>query len=173
MPMFMCRIVRRYKNNLHFHPPPKVLVVMTNKPEKISSVYTKNSQLSKLSQRAQQLNQLNYILQQVMPAQFSAHCHLANIHDQTLVIHTDNASYASLLRFQASTLCTALSEHLPQPVSKLEVKVKPPLAPKQTDTSTTITLSNDAADALTQTADSMEEGLLKEALQKLAKRRKK
>jgi len=146
---------------------------MTNKPERISAVCTKNSRLNQLSQRAQQLNQLNYILQQVMPPQFSAHCHLANIHDQTLVVHTDNATYASLLRFQANTLCKALSEHLSQDVNKLEVKVKPPVSLKQTDSSSTISLPDDAADALKQTADSMEDGALKTALEKLAKRREK
>jgi len=146
---------------------------MTNKPERISAVCTKSSRLNQLSQRAQKLNQLNYILQQVMPPQFSAHCHLANIHDQTLVVHTDNASYASLLRFQANTLCKALSEHLPQAVTKLEVKVKPPTKLKQTVSSSTLSLPKDAAEALEQTAGAMEEGALKTALEKLAKRRKK
>jgi len=146
---------------------------MTNKPERISAVCTKSSRLNQLSQRAQKLNQLNYILQQVMPPQFSAHCHLANIHNQTLVVHTDNATYASLLRFQANTLCKALSEHLSQAVNKLEVKVKPPIKLKQTDSSPTLFLPKDAAEALEQTADAMEDGALKTALEKLAKRRKK
>ena len=146
---------------------------MTNKPERISAVCTKNSRLKQLSQRAQELNQLNYILQQVMPPQFSAHCHLANIHDQTVIIHTDNASYASLLRFQANTLCQALSEHLPHSVSKLNVKVKLPITLKQTDNLPSISLPDDAADALTQTADAMEDGALKTALKNLAKRRQK
>jgi len=144
---------------------------MTKKPERINAIYTSSRQLNKLSQRAQQLNQLNYILQQVMPAQFSAHCQLANINQQTLVVHTDNASYASLLRFQAKTICSALSEHLPQPVTKLELKVRPLTTPKKIDDSVSISLPDDAADALVQTANSMEEGSLKTALENLAKRR--
>jgi len=146
---------------------------MTNKPQRISAVCTQNSRLNKLTQRAQKLNQLNYILQQVMPPQFSAHCHLANIHDQTLVVHTDNANYASLLRFQAKTLCQSLSKHLPQPVTKLEVKVKPPQPLRQTQNETTISLPDEAADALKQTAESIEDGPLKLALERLAKRRQK
>lgn len=144
---------------------------MTKKLERISTVCTKNNQLSKLSQRAQQLNQLNYILQQVMPPQFSAHCHLANVSEQTIIIHTDNANYASLLRFQAATLCKALSEHLPSPVSKLDVKVRPKVTLSEQTNSSSLSLSDDAATSLQQTADSLEEGPLKTALNKLAKRR--
>lgn len=143
---------------------------MTNKPERISSVCTKNSQLSKLSQRAQQLNQLNYILQQVMPPQFSAHCYLANVSEQTLIIHTDNANYASLLRFHAATLCKALSEHLPNAVSKLDVKVRPKFTLSEQTNSSAASLSDKAATSLQQTADSLEDGPLKTALNKLAKR---
>jgi len=146
---------------------------MTNRPERINAVCSSNSQLNRLSQRAQQLNQLNYVLQQVMPPQFSAHCQLANINQQTLVVHTDNASYASLLRFQAKTICSALSEHLSQPVTKLELKVRPLITPKQSDDSASIVLSDDAAKTLSQTASSMEEGSLKTALENLAKRRQK
>ena len=146
---------------------------MSNKPEPVSTVCSKNNQLSRLAKRARYLSQLNYILQQVMPPQFSAHCQLANINEQTLIVHTDNASYASLLRFQANTLCKALSEHLPQPVTKLDVKVRPKDAPIRTHTESTISLPKDAADALEQTAEIMEEGPLKSALQRLAQRRAK
>jgi len=144
---------------------------MSKKPEQVSTVCSNNNQLSRLSKRARYLSQLNYILQQVMPPQFSAHCQLANISEQTLIVHTDNASYASLLRFQANTLCKALSEHLTQPVTKLEVKVRPKFSPIKTEITSTISLPKDAADALEQTAETMEEGPLKAALQRLAERR--
>jgi hypothetical protein len=143
---------------------------MTNKPEKVSLVYKQNSQLYKIAQRAQKLNHLNYIVQQVMPPQFSAHCLLANINNQTIVIHTDNASYASLLRFQASTLCKVISEHTSQNVTKLEVKVKPSFQAIQPINPRHISLPSNAADSLTQTADNMDDGPLKTALQKLAQR---
>jgi len=146
---------------------------MTNKPEKVSLVYKKNSQLYKIAQRAQELNHLNFILQQVMPPQFAAHCLLANINNQTIIIHTDNATYASLLRFQASTLCKAISEHTAQTVTKLEVKVKPSFQGIQPAHSPQISLTSNAADSLRQTLESLEDGPLKTALQKLAQRSKK
>tara|TARA_R110002049_G_scaffold275438_4_gene453518 strand:- start:109 stop:552 length:444 start_codon:yes stop_codon:yes gene_type:complete len=146
---------------------------MTNKPEKVSLVYKQNSQLYKIAQRAQKLNHLNFILQQVMPPQFAAHCLLANINDQTIIVHTDNATYASLLRFQASTLCKAISEHTSQDITKLEVKVKPSFQAIQPNNTKPISLPNNAAISLSQTADSLDDGPLKIALQKLAQRRNK
>lgn len=143
---------------------------MTNKPEKVSLICKQNSQLDKIAQRAQKLTHLNFILQHVMSPQFSAHCLLANINNQTIIIHTDNASYASLLRFQASTLCKTISEHTSQNVTKLEIKVKPSFQAIQPNNATSISLPSHAADSLSQTADSLDDGPLKIALQKLAQR---
>lgn len=143
---------------------------MTNKPEKVSLVCKQNSQLNNIAQRAQKLNHLNFILQQVMPPQFSAHCQLANINNQTIIIHTDNASYASLLRFQATTLCKVISEHTSQNVTKLEVKVKPSFQAIQPNNANPISLPTNAATSLSQTADSLDDGPLKTSLQKLAQR---
>ena len=143
---------------------------MTNKPEKVSLVCKQNSQLHNIALRAQKLNHLNFILQQIMPPQFSAHCQLANISNQTIIIHTDNASYASLLRFQAKTLCKAVSEHTSQNVTKLEVKVKPSFQAIQPSNTNPISLPTNAATSLSQTADGLEDGPLKTSLQKLAQR---
>jgi hypothetical protein len=144
---------------------------MANKPERINAVCEQNSQLNHLTQRVQQLNQLNLVLQQTLPIQFSSHCHLANVSAEHIIIHTDNASYASLLRFQAPAICKTLSEYLPQAVNKLEVKVRPnsPILSSST-TNTSLTLPARAAESLQQTADSIENGALKTALEKLAQR---
>jgi len=143
---------------------------MANKLKHINAVCEQNSQLNHLTQRVQRLNQLNIVMQQVLPIQFSSHCHLANVTADHIIIHTDNASYASLLRFQAPVLCKTLSEHLPQPVSKLEVKVRPNITPLSIESNTTINLPIKAAESLQQTADSIEAGSLKTALEKLAQR---
>lgn len=145
-------------------------MAMTNKPESIETVCSQNTQLKSLIQRARQLNQLNIILQQALPVQFVNHCHLANISDKSIIVHTDNANFASLIRFQAASLCKALSEYLPHPVSKLEVKVKPTFLPLSPHTSANINLSAGAANALKYTAQTIEEGALKTAMEKLAKR---
>ena len=143
---------------------------MTRQPERIDSVCQQNSMLHKLSQRARFLAELNHILQQTLPTQFSAHCRLANISNETLIIHTDNASYASLIRFQTPVLCKTLSTELNVIIKKIEVKVRPFYIPLQDGHSSAISLSRTAATSLQQTALSIDNEPLKAALEKLAKR---
>lgn len=143
---------------------------MANKPERINAVCEQSSQLNQLTRRAQQLNQLNIIMQQALPIQFASHCHLANVTAEHIIIHTDNASFASLLRFQAPVLCKTLSEHLPQAINKLEVKVRPYPPYLSSAITTPLTLPAHAAKSLQQTADTIENGALKTSLEKLAQR---
>lgn len=145
---------------------------MTTKPEKINSINTKNNLLRHLSQRSKQLAELNVIFQQLIPAQFVAHCSLSNINENTLVIHADNANYASLLRFQSDVLCKGFSKYLPQIITKVDVKVRPKLPPFTTNTILKSSLSPCAATTLLQFADNFEEGALKVSIEKLAQRQK-
>ena len=118
---------------------------MSNKPERISTICRQHDKLKQFSDRVHQLNQLNLILQNALPLQFANHCQLANVSNDTIIIHTDNAAYASLLRFQAPVLCKTLSSHLNQPVLKLEVKVRPIHNTKATTTQRHAGLSTSTA----------------------------
>ncbi len=143
---------------------------MTKQPEQIRSICQQNSTLHQLLQRTQRLEQLNYLLQQALPSQFSAHCRLANISGSTLIIHTDNASYASLIRFQSPAIIKSLSTELDLIITHINVKVKPLYMPLQSHPSHSISLPTSAVTALQQTAQSIEEGPLKKSLENLAKR---
>ncbi|NQY27138.1 MAG: DUF721 domain-containing protein [Piscirickettsiaceae bacterium] len=143
---------------------------MTKQPENIRSIFQQNSALHQLSQRSQHLEQLNYLLKQALPSQFSAHCRLANMNNGTLIIHTDNASYASLIRFQAPVIIKTLSTELKIEIAHLDVKVRPIHTPLQSQPTHNITLPSSAARALQQTAGSLEDGPLKDSLEKLSKR---
>jgi len=143
------------------------------KPDRIDAVCKKNNYLQGLIKRAQWLNSLNIILQQALPTSFSAHCRLVNVHDDVLVVHTDNASHASLLRFQAKTLCKTFSDQCNTQFNKLEVKVRPMAGREYTDTNSSkrtnsLKLPAQAADTLKITAASVDDDNLKQALNKLA-----
>ncbi|MGY8866265.1 MAG: DUF721 domain-containing protein [Methylophagaceae bacterium] len=144
---------------------------MPREPKAINNIFKSNTALSKIAKQAQLLNRLNHTFQQSLPAQFSAHCKLANIKGDTLVIHTDNASYSSLLRFQSPLLCKILSRELETDIKILEVKVRPHFVSFKDQPSNPISLSESAATSLRQTADNMDEGPLKIALEKLAARK--
>lgn len=143
---------------------------MSQKPERLEQVYKQNSHFKWLSARARQLDKLNIILQKSLPLQFVNHCRLANISADRVIIHTDKATFASLLRFQAPQLCKALSAHLPEPVSRLEVKVRPLTTINRPDSENNIHLSTKTAALIESTAADIEDGPLKTALSKLAKR---
>jgi hypothetical protein len=143
---------------------------MRRQPKPINSIFKNHSALSKINQRTQLLDRLNHAFQQSLPAQFSAHCKLANINGKTLVVHTDNASYSSLLRFQAPALCRTLSQELALDITTLEVKVRPSFVHFENQPSNPISLPKSAATALQQTAENMDDGPLKAALEKLARR---
>lgn len=143
---------------------------MAKQPEQINSICQHNAMLAKLAQHAQLIEKLNHTLHQALPLQFSAHCHLANIKNQTLIIHTDNASFASLIRFQAPALCKAFSEHLTMPISDIEIKVRPEInAPAVAPPPVTL-LPKSAAKALQQTAEVIDNEALSASLDRLAKR---
>lgn len=143
---------------------------MSQKPERVGNVYKSNSHFRWLAARAQQLDKLNIILQKSLPLQFTNHCHLANITADRIVIHTDKANIASMLRFHSAQICQSISAQLPEPVTRLEVKVKPLGGIQQTASSTTMHVSTKTAALLNSTAADIEDGPLKTALQKLAKR---
>jgi hypothetical protein len=145
---------------------------MKKQLQSINSVYNKNPILKRLSDRAQMLTQLNHLLQQALPAQFSAHCRLANVKNNILVIHTDNPSLASLIRFQSPMLCKSLSEQLETEFRSIEIKVKPHHVALKPEASNTTSISLSAANCLERTAENLEEGTLKTAMEKLAKRYK-
>ena len=144
---------------------------MPREPEAINNIFKNNTALSKITKQAQLLNRLNHAFQQSLPAQFSAHCKLANIKGKKLVIHTDNASYSSLLRFQSPLLCKTLSRELGIDIKTLEVKVRPQFVSFEEQPSNPISMPESAATSLQQIAQNMDEGALKLALEKLATRK--
>ncbi|THK43436.1 DUF721 domain-containing protein [Methylophaga sp. SB9B] len=66
----------------------------------------------------------------MLPSQFSGHCQLANLNDNKIIIHTESAAIASLLRFHSATICKTLSNQLAVNIDRVEVKVKPGNLPR-------------------------------------------
>ena len=143
---------------------------MSKQPKQINSICQQNAVLAKLTQHAQLIEKLNHTLHQTLPLQFSAHCHLANIQNKTLIIHTDNASFASLIRFQIPTLCKLFSDKLEMPINHIEIKVRPSTNEVTTVETPTAILPETAAIALQQTAEVIDNEALSISLEKLANR---
>jgi hypothetical protein len=142
------------------------------KPHPIIDVLHQNKLFQNLSQHSHRLNQINLALQQALPADFISRCHIANLRDNTLILHTDSASVANLLRFQSAELCQQISQQYELNISQLQIKVRP----DHPQSATTLAmrqaspLSTDNAALISATADSITDPALKNALAKLATR---
>ena len=143
------------------------------KPHPITTVLQKNKSIHALSLHSQRLTQINLALQQTLPANFVSRCHLANMRDDTIILHTDSASIANLLRFQADSLCQQVSAQCGLDISQLQIKVRPhlPTLSKNTRSARSATaISPDNAAIISTVAESVGDLALKNALTKLAKR---
>ena len=92
--------------------------------------------------------------------------------DNKIIIHTENAAIASLLRFHSATICKTFSSELSTQIERVEVKVKPQHPTEKSAKSNMIDMSNNNAALIAQTAAGLDDGQLKTALHKLAKRGK-
>jgi len=144
---------------------------MAKKPRSITAICESHNQLNYLTERSQKLIQLNSVLQKVLPKQLYGRCRLANITKNSLVIQTDTAQYASLLRFDAPRICKAMNEHLAHQVTRLSVKVNANIRFRAAAPKVERKLSSSAAQSLQQVADDIEDGPLKSALSRLAQRK--
>jgi hypothetical protein len=75
-----------------------------------------------------------------------------------------------MLRYQYKKICANLSEHLPAPVTQIDVKVRPMSDTHPQKPSHQYGLTNKTAALLNNTAAGVEDGPLKQALQQLASR---
>ncbi len=142
---------------------------MNQQLQRIARITSENTLLHQLTVRSQQLQALNQRLAEILPPEMCAHCYLANINHQTVVIHTDNASYATRLRFQANTIFQALTGHVPHIISKLDVRVRPtlnsPIARRES-----LSMSRHSAQMIQATAQTLDNTALQRSLYKLARR---
>lgn len=146
-------------------------MIMKSRPKKINNIISDSSQLKNLIQLSQQQQKILNIIKQLLPKSLAAHCISAQHIDQSVKVFTDSSVWASKLRFQSKNLCKELSAQ-GIATDKIDVRVSPQ---SETHSNTSKSrssrlLSNQAAETILQTADSISDANLKLALQRLAKK---
>lgn len=141
-------------------------------PKKINKLLqSKNSGIATLLTEARKLEFLNNILLDLLPAPLPLHCHLAKIHNNTLVIVVDSPGWSTRLRYCIPDLLAKLKHHSHFfiPVKRIEIKVHPKwqtkthsagLKPRR--------ISAQTSQCLKETANSIGNEAIKQALLKLA-----
>ena len=84
-----------------------------------------SGRLNYLLQHSQLIETINKIFKDSLPKKLKQHCHVANLRDKTLVVHSDSSLWATQLRYMASDLLQQWQNEKAMPVEQLEVRVRP------------------------------------------------
>ena len=128
---------------------------------------------------SQRLETLNHAVRGCLPAPLNQHCQVANLRDNTLVLHADSSAWALKLRYSSRTLLQQLHQHGLQGLNALEVKVRPDniidssLRSPRPEKVRHAHMSRGTAQLLDSIAADITDAPLKVALQRLARHGKK
>ena len=120
----------------------------------------------KVMAHARLLLKLSRRFEAIAPAGFRHTAHVANYKSGKIVIHADNGAVASKIRQMSQRLCDELSKGGAQ-CNGIDVKVQPRQIPYQSTSSTQKPLSAKACGVLQATTESLPDGPLREALDRL------
>jgi len=84
-----------------------------------------SGRLNYLLQHSQLIKKIDKIFNKSLPETLKQHCHVANLRDKTLVVHSDSSLWATQLRYMASDLLHQWQQEKAMPVEQLEVRVRP------------------------------------------------
>ncbi|WP_380182006.1 DUF721 domain-containing protein [Kalamiella sp. sgz302252] len=104
-----------------------------SRPQSIESFFEAaegQSMLQSIQQRAIALNKLNRAVQGVIPAQLHPWCRVANFRQGILVLETANASWMMRLRYEQSSLLSALRAQILPSLTSIDIRINPTLAAK-------------------------------------------
>ena len=134
-------------------------------------VKTVLTSLGSLSNKAAYLQRLNLAVKALLPVEQAANCHVANVRDNILILHLDSAEWATALHYQNTDLLAQLRQ---QPsyagLKSIQYKIRPLGGQtKKTSIEPAKPLSLKTQKLLADTAKSMKNKELAEALAKLSK----
>ncbi len=145
-------------------------------PKQINKLlHRKNSQITELITQARKLEFLNNKLLDLLPLPLPHHCHLAKMDKQTLVIVVDSPIWSARLRYSIPDLLAKL-KHQSQyfiPIKNIEIKVNPTWHTQtRVNTLKPKPISKKTAKCLKDTANTIENATIKNALLKMAEKAK-
>lgn len=119
-------------------------------------------------ERARKLTRLERAVLQSLPAELAAHCKVANLKNETLVLTTPSPAWAGRLRFVAPDLIKQLKCQFSLEIRSVELIIQPESVPLQPVVKPALQMSLRSATLLAQTAQTVSYPPLQEALLRLA-----
>lgn len=138
----------------------------TKRTRTISEFFVSSDRLSQICNHIEKINELQIILLENLDSPLNEHVIVADIRQQTLVLHTDSAAWAAKLRYLTPELLKAFKSDTPR-IRTIRIKVMPPDSLNQT-TRRAQPVSAQAADAMREVADKIEDPALRSTLLSLA-----
>lgn len=126
----------------------------------------KDAAAGRVMAHARLLLKLSRRFEAVAPAGLRHSAHVANYKLGTIIIHADNGAVAAKIRQLSQRLSDELSKGGAE-CSGIEVKVQPHQIPSQSMSSTQKPISEKGIEALRSTTESLPQGPLREALNRL------
>lgn len=150
---------------------PDLYTMSTKYPRSIANIIEQVgiSGQSSLTAQVRQLVVIERLVRACLPADLAEHCQVAGIGDGCLRLATDSPAWAARLRFQGPRLVKQLTHQGLVALHTVQVRIIP-LAAKPTPPSRKPHLAADNAQLLEQTAKTINDPGLAQALRKLARR---
>ena len=123
----------------------------------------------RLLEKAAQLEVLTHQLHCCLPIAWRPHAQVANIREGELIILVDSPAWATRLRLHSPFILTTLSDYQNLNIQKISIKQRPSRQPAPKSKLRARELSPESAKLLRQTADSIDDAKLKEALHCLSR----
>ncbi|NKB38911.1 MAG: DUF721 domain-containing protein [Gammaproteobacteria bacterium] len=123
-----------------------------------------------LQKRAAELQLIHEQIQSILPPPLGEHFTLANVNHNCLTLHTDSPAWAARLRFKTAEILNTIKPLCDtNPPKSIRIKVVPPVSvstkPKHRQK-----MSGKNAQLILDTANSINDPLLRDALNRLSKR---
>ena len=127
---------------------------------------------AKLYARTRELDQLNRVIRATVPENCKHHISVAGIRENQLILVTDSPVWASRLRLYTQNMISMLAEHAGIDVNSVRIKLIQPKIEPEAPAPKHRHLNKSNADMIKQTADSIDDPELRQALYHLAENQK-
>jgi len=126
----------------------------------------------RILRKAQELHNIGQAIKATLPLDCHTHLDVVGIRENELILLTDSPVWQTRLRMFSQTILEALHQHAGITLTRIKIKLSPPTRVIAPPTPPKRTLSKDSARTIGQTASSISDPELRQAMLRLSKKAK-
>ncbi|OCG74008.1 hypothetical protein A9G42_10010 [Gilliamella sp. Nev6-6] len=101
-----------------------------NQPERLTSILTKTSCLSKIQDRTNALRTLDKAINDLLPSPLNQQCKVANYRNGVLILEVSSASWLTRLKYEQSNLISSIRTSILPSLSSIQYQINPNISVK-------------------------------------------